>query len=47
MPNIVHPPWFALIGPKAEVLGIYRATDEEEMAALTQRAKAAATKMNK
>lgn len=42
MKNIVHPPWFVLVGPKGEVLGIYRATDEDEMKALTERARAAA-----
>ncbi len=42
MPNIVHPPWFVLIGPKAEVLGIYHTDDEDDMRALTERARAAA-----
>jgi protein SCO1/2 len=47
MQNIVHPPWFVLTGPKAEVLGIYKATDEGEMRALTARAKAAAAQMTR
>jgi protein SCO1/2 len=42
MKNILHPSWFVLVGPKAEVLGVYQATDESEMRALTERARAAA-----
>lgn len=45
MPNIVHPPWFALVGPKGDVLGIYDATMEDEMTELTQRARGAAAKL--
>jgi protein SCO1/2 len=47
MKNIVHPPWFALVGPRGEVLGIYRATDTEEMKLLTERARAAAAKVGR
>lgn len=47
MNNIVHPSWFALIGPKGEVLGIYLAEMEQDMEALTQRARAAAAKVRK
>jgi protein SCO1/2 len=47
MSNIMHPPWFVLVGPKAEVLGIYRAQDEDEMKALTERARAAAARLSK
>ncbi len=47
MNNIVHPPWFALVGPKGEVLGIYRATDTDEMQSLTERARAAAAKLGR
>ena len=42
MGNIVHPSWFVLIGPKGEVLGFYLADYDEDMRALTERARAAA-----
>lgn len=47
MKNILHPPWFALVGPNAEVLGIYRAQDEDAMRALTKRARAASDELKK
>lgn len=47
MNNIVHPSWFALVGPKGEVLGIYLAEMEQDMQSLTQRARDAATKLGK
>lgn len=43
MPNIVHPGHFVLLGPDAQVLGIYRASDAEKVAALVARARDAAT----
>jgi protein SCO1 len=47
MNNIVHPSWFVLIGPKGEVLGFYPTDDEDELRALTQRARAAAAKLGR
>jgi protein SCO1/2 len=44
MNNIVHPSWFALVGPKGEVLGVYLAEVDEDMAALTERARVGAGK---
>jgi cytochrome oxidase Cu insertion factor (SCO1/SenC/PrrC family) len=45
MNNIVHPSWFALVGPHGEVLGVYLAEMEEDMVQLTERAKAASAKL--
>jgi cytochrome oxidase Cu insertion factor (SCO1/SenC/PrrC family) len=45
MQNILHPSWFVLVGPKGEVLGIYRTDDDSEMRALTARARAAAASL--
>ena len=41
MKNIVHPGHFVLLGPEAEVLGIYRASEPDKIAALVARARAA------
>ncbi|MGD9688163.1 MAG: SCO family protein [Phycisphaerales bacterium] len=41
MSNIIHPGHFVLIGPGAEVLGIYAAKDDMQVAALIARARAA------
>jgi protein SCO1/2 len=45
MNNIVHPSWFVLVGPKGEVLGIYLAEMEEDMEALTARARVASARL--
>ncbi len=42
MTQIIHPSWFVLVGPRAEVLGLYRFDEPETMNALARRAKAAA-----
>ncbi len=47
MNNILHPSWFVLVGPKGEVLGFYLAEMDEDMAALTERAKAASAKLGR
>jgi protein SCO1/2 len=47
MNNIVHPSWFALVGPKGEVLGIYLAEVDEDMSALTARVRAGAGRIGK
>ncbi len=47
MNNIRHPSWLALIGPDAQVLGIYLASVPEDMQALEQRARAAAARIKK
>ena len=41
MNNTVHPSWFMLARPKGEVLGVYLAEMDEDMAMLTDRARAA------
>jgi protein SCO1/2 len=41
MENIIHPGHFVLLGPGAEVLGIYRASDATKVAALVARAREA------
>ena len=41
MNNTVHPSWFMLARPKGEVLGVYLAEMDEDMATLTDRARAA------
>lgn len=40
MNNIRHPGWFVLVGPKAEVLAIYKADQKEDMDKLAARARA-------
>lgn len=45
MSNIVHPQHFVLIGPEAEVLGIFAAKDDAQVAELMRRAKAAAAEL--
>lgn len=47
MNNILHPSWFVLVGPKGEVLGFYLAEMEEDMVALTERARAASGKLGR
>ncbi len=47
MNNIVHPSWFVLVGPKGEVLGIYLAEVDDDMAALTVRARVAAGRVER
>ena len=47
MNNIVHPSWFVLVGPKGEVLGVYLAEVDEDMAALTERAQVAAGRVER
>jgi protein SCO1/2 len=47
MNNIRHPSWLALIGPNAEVLGIYLAAVPEDMAELERRARAASLALGK
>lgn len=47
MNNIRHPSWLALIGPDAQVLGVYLASVPEDMQALEQRARAAANQLGK
>lgn len=45
MNNVVHPSWFALIGPDRRVLGVYLATVPEDVEALVKRARAAASNL--
>ena len=47
MNNILHPSWFVLVGPKGEVLGFYLAEMDEDMAALTERARAVSAKLGR
>lgn len=47
MNNITHPSKLVLIGPDRSVLGMYEFAWEEEMAALTERARAAAGALRK
>lgn len=47
MSNILHPSWFALIGPKGELLGIYLATVPENIQELTARARVLAESLEK
>jgi protein SCO1/2 len=42
MNNIRHPSWLALIGPKGEVLGIYRSSEPGDVEMLKRKARAAA-----
>lgn len=42
MNNIRHPSWLALVGPRGEVLGIYRSSEPADMEALKRKARAAA-----
>ena len=45
MNNTVHPSWFMLARSKGEVLGVYLAEMDEDMAMLTDRARAASDKL--
>lgn len=47
MQNIIHPGHFVLLGPSAEVLGIYRASEAGKVAELVDRARAAAARLGK
>jgi protein SCO1 len=40
MNNIIHPGWFVLVGPDVRVLGIYRPSEPEQLAALRGRIEA-------
>jgi len=41
MANILHPSYFVLLGPDAEVLGLYRGTQASQMPSLAERARLA------
>jgi len=45
MANIRHPGWFALIGPDAKVLGIYKYDVEEDQKRLVERVRALAAEL--
>lgn len=47
MNNILHPGHFVLLGPDAEVLGVYPAKDDAQLAKLVQRAKDACAELAK
>ena len=43
--NIRHPGWFALVGPDAKVLGIFQASEDEQLTALETRVRACLRKL--
>jgi protein SCO1/2 len=47
MSNIVHPPWFVLVGPDARVLGIYQSGDPSDVQALEVRLRAGAKRLRR
>ncbi len=43
--NIRHPGWFALVGPDGRVLGIYQSSDDAQIGAIVERARAATARL--